>query len=111
MRDRTRRHIKEIKIENHIFSLHILDLMRLIHAAFILLLALMTSAQCQQTAEDWLYKGIALDGQGKFDDAIQAYDKAIELDPQYADAWYNRGVGLISSRTPDQFDLDISVLL
>ena len=38
--------------------------MRLIYAAFVLMLVVMTSAQCQQTAEDW---------------AVQAYDKAIEL--------------------------------
>jgi hypothetical protein len=31
--------------------------MRLIHATFVLLLVVMTSAQCQQTAEDWTNKG------------------------------------------------------
>lgn len=32
--------------------------MRPMSAAFILLLALITSAQCQQTEEDWYNKGI-----------------------------------------------------
>ena len=61
--------------------------MRLIYAVFILLLALMTSAQCQQTAEAWFNKGVALYDQGKYDDAIKACDEAIELNPKFAGAW------------------------
>ena len=67
------------------------DTMRLNFAVFILLLALMTSAQCQQTAEDWYNKGIAYDEEGESDKAIDALDKAIELDPEYVDAWILRG--------------------
>jgi len=55
-----------------------LDLMRLIYAVLVLLLVLGTSAQCQQTAEDWTAKGDALFDQGKHDEAIEAYDEAIE---------------------------------
>ena len=51
----------------------------------------MTSAQCQLTAEDWNYKGNAIADQGKYDEAVHAYDKAIELEPKYSDAWNNRG--------------------
>ena len=32
--------------------------------------------------------------QGKYDEAIKAYDEAIKLDPQYAMAWYNKGNAL-----------------
>lgn len=53
--------------------------MKLIYVAFILLLALTTLAQCQQTAEDWVDKGTVLVQQGKYDEAIQAFDKAIEI--------------------------------
>jgi hypothetical protein len=35
--------------------------MKLIYVAFVLQLMLLTSAQCQQTAEDWSNKGDALD--------------------------------------------------
>jgi tetratricopeptide (TPR) repeat protein len=70
--------------------------MRLIHAVFILLLALMTSAQCQQTAEDWFNKGNALNSQGKYDDAIKAFDEAIRLDPNLAQAWFGKGLILQS---------------
>jgi tetratricopeptide (TPR) repeat protein len=42
----------------------------------------------------WYNKGIALAGQGKYDEAIQAYDEAIELHPNWAEAWYNKGNAL-----------------
>ena len=62
--------------------------MRSIYAAFI------PTAQCQQTAEDWLNKGVALYSESKYDEAIKAYDEAIRLDPDFADAWYKKGVAL-----------------
>jgi Flp pilus assembly protein TadD len=65
--------------------------MRLIYAAFVLMLLLMTSAQCQQTSEDWLHKGIALDHQGKYDEAIKALDEAIRLDPNNPSVWEVKG--------------------
>jgi tetratricopeptide (TPR) repeat protein len=55
--------------------------MRFIYAVLVLLLVLVTSAQCQQTAEDWTAKGDALFGQGKQDEAIEAYDEILKLDP------------------------------
>jgi hypothetical protein len=54
----------------------------------------MTSAQCQQTTADWFNRGDALTSQGKYDEAIQAYDQAIQLKPNYDNAWYNKGVAL-----------------
>jgi tetratricopeptide (TPR) repeat protein len=65
--------------------------MRLIYVAFIILL-LVTSAQCQQTAEDWIQKGVALHQQGKYDEAIKAYDKAIKLNPNDVLAWIGKRV-------------------
>ena len=47
-----------------------------------------------QHASAWNNKGVALIHQGKYDEAIQAYDKAIEINPQYADAWNNKGNAL-----------------
>jgi hypothetical protein len=56
--------------------------MRLVYAVFILLLILMTSAQCQQTAEEWYNKGNALNAQGKYAEALKAFDEVIiRLDP------------------------------
>ena len=79
--------------DRHIFfALHTSLVVKLIYAAFILLLVLMTSAQCQQTAEQWFDKGLALYNQSKYDEAVMAYNEAIRLDPQYAAAWSNKGL-------------------
>jgi tetratricopeptide (TPR) repeat protein len=44
------------------------------------------------SAEVWFNKGIALNDLGKYDDAMQAFDKAIELDPKFALPWNNKGL-------------------
>jgi len=68
--------------------------MRLVSAVFVLLLVLMTSAQCQQTAEDWLNKGNNFYNQDFYDLAIKCYDNAIEIDPNYTNAWTWKGKAL-----------------
>ena len=78
----------------YIISKRFFDLMRSIYTVFIILLVLMTSGQCQQTPADWFNKGDDLTSQGKYDEAIQAYDQAIQLKPNYDNAWYNKGVAL-----------------
>jgi tetratricopeptide (TPR) repeat protein len=64
-----------------------------IKAKFILVLItlaiLCAPAFGQTTAKDWVEKGIALTLAGKYNESIAAFDKAVELNPQYADAWYN----------------------
>jgi len=45
-------------------------------------------------AIDWINKGHVLDSQDKNDEAIQAYDEAIEIDPQYVGAWIDKGSDL-----------------
>jgi Tetratricopeptide repeat. len=42
----------------------------------------------------WSNKGGALNGQGKYDEAIKACDEAIRLDPNISEAWYNKGIAL-----------------
>jgi tetratricopeptide (TPR) repeat protein len=69
--------------------------MRLTYVVFILLLlALMMSVQCQQTAKDFLDEGNGLGKQGKYDEAIKAYDEAIRLDPKNVYAWNKKGLAL-----------------
>ena len=38
--------------------------------------------------------GIALKDQGKLEEAIEAYNKALAIKPDYAEAYYNMGVAL-----------------
>ncbi len=40
-----------------------------------------------KTAEDWLRKGLELMTKGSLDESVQAFNKAIEADPQNAEAW------------------------
>ena len=35
-------------------------------------------------------RGVALTELERYDDAISSYEKAIEISPGYADAWYNK---------------------
>jgi len=42
----------------------------------------------------WNNKGIALSERDRFDEAIECYDKALELDPQDTDVWNNKGTAL-----------------
>ena len=60
----------------------------------LLMVAIISPVLGQQTAEDWFNKGVALDDQGNYADAIKAYDEAVKLDPNYAEAWYNNGNAL-----------------
>ena len=46
------------------------------------------------SARGWIQKGNALFYQGRYIEAIQCYDRAIEIDSNYADAWNNKGVSL-----------------
>jgi tetratricopeptide (TPR) repeat protein len=43
-------------------------------------------------ADAWYNKGLTLMRQGKYDEAIQANDKAIQLDSKFAVAWHKKGL-------------------
>jgi tetratricopeptide (TPR) repeat protein len=46
------------------------------------------------TAKEWLNKGNSLLDQGKYDEALQAFEEAIRLNPQFAEAWNSKGITL-----------------
>ena len=43
---------------------------------------------------DWNEKGNNLLEEGKYTEAIQAFNTSIELDPQNGDAWVGKGIAL-----------------
>ncbi|HEX5519266.1 MAG TPA: tetratricopeptide repeat protein, partial [Candidatus Nitrosocosmicus sp.] len=47
-----------------------------------------------KNAVDYYNKGISLYYLGSYNEAIACYDKAIELNPDYADAYNNKGISL-----------------
>jgi tetratricopeptide (TPR) repeat protein len=51
----------------------------------------------QNTAAYWIKEGDVLQNQSKNDEAIQAYDKAIEIDPQNEEAWTKKGSAFFGS--------------
>ena len=48
----------------------------------------------QTTATKWNNKGWKILFLGDYEEAIRAFDKAIEIDPYLAGAWYNKGLAL-----------------
>jgi len=52
------------------------------------------SLQEEQSAESWVQKGSDFFNQSQYDEALQAYEKAIELDPNLAMAWDGKGDAL-----------------
>jgi tetratricopeptide (TPR) repeat protein len=66
---------------------------------------LATQADPSETARYYYNEGAVLTNAGKTDDAIAAFDKAIAAapdDPNHADAYYQKGVGLLSKATVDK---------
>ena len=56
-----------------------------------LFVVLITPTQGQQTATDWLNEGQRLVDQGRYTEALQAYDNGIALSPQWTDLYYHKG--------------------
>jgi tetratricopeptide (TPR) repeat protein len=65
-------------------------------------MVLVAPALGQQTATDWLNEGQKLVDQGRYTEAIQAYDKGIELSPQFTDLYYHKGVAFAKLGKPDE---------
>lgn len=46
------------------------------------------------SATEWFHMGMNLTTQGRYEEAIQAYDKVLEINPRDEEAWNNRGSNL-----------------
>jgi tetratricopeptide (TPR) repeat protein len=75
------------------------EFMRVSYAVLILLLALINPVLCQdqETAEYWVHKGdLLFNLSNYYNESIEAYDMAIELNQSYAVAWSRKGNALHS---------------
>jgi tetratricopeptide (TPR) repeat protein len=52
------------------------------------------SKEVAAEGSEWVGKGDALNKMGNFSGAIMAYDKALEIDPNYVNAWDGKGWSL-----------------
>ena len=54
--------------------------------------ALKTASSPQELAQVWYNRAGLLASQGKSDEALDALNRAIELNPEHADAWHDKGM-------------------
>ena len=50
----------------------------------------------------WNCKGLALEGLQEYQKAVEAYDRAIQLKPEFFEAWNNRGEAYMEMNQPNQ---------
>jgi len=60
----------------------------------IMLLMLVNIAVAAQSSDSWVQEGRMLTNSGKYNEAITAYDKAIEINPHNSLAWNGKGIVL-----------------
>jgi tetratricopeptide (TPR) repeat protein len=46
----------------------------------------------EKTAEEWFNEGRTLAKLERYEEAIRCFDKALEIDPKFVDAWCNKGM-------------------
>lgn len=57
----------------------------------LLLIILCTAGNAQTSSKDWFNKGLALNDSSRFAEAAKAFERAIALDANYAEAYYRAG--------------------
>ncbi len=54
-------------------------------------------------AQEWFYRGLALNAQnGQYEPALECFDRALALDPAYAEVWLAKGICLFNLRRYDE---------
>jgi len=51
---------------------------------------------------DCINKGLSLEAVGKFQEALACYDRALQLNPRFAEAWHSKGAALGSLKRPQE---------
>jgi tetratricopeptide (TPR) repeat protein len=75
----------------------------------ILALVFIVSSKGQEnTANQFVNKGVALEKNQSFDEAINYFDKAISMDPSCAGAWYWKGYTFQDMDTPDSPNITLN---
>ncbi len=64
----------------------------LVILALICTLMVPVCAGVNETSTDWFMKGLDLYNQDKIEESLQAYNRALELDPNDYEAWNNKGI-------------------
>ena len=78
-----------LAIDKHLYKLFSIVCLALL--IFLVVLSLMIPSVGAETAEEWNSMGEVLTKLGRYEEALTAYDKAIEIDPQNATVWSNKG--------------------
>jgi tetratricopeptide (TPR) repeat protein len=76
------------------YELGILGLILAIFAMIISIFELNGSRKLQNKLNGLISKGIALEELGKYEEALECFEKALSLDPKHAIAWNNKGASL-----------------
>lgn len=61
-----------------------------------------------RSVEEWYNLGIALQSEGKYAEAAQAFDEAVKGDPKFAMAWYNKYTALRKLGRNDEAEAALS---
>ena len=63
------------------------------------------------SAEDWFEKGLSLANSKRYEEAIMAYSKVLDIDPRLAGAYYNRGTAWVRKGNHDSAIADYNSAL
>ena len=92
--------MKKVKYDQASQSHTILTFLGITALAVLMLVSIANAAQVADQINspnhsiNLYYKGVALKNLGKLDEAIKAYDEALEINSQYFEAWNGKGLAL-----------------
>ena len=59
------------------------------------------SCQHSQTADEYFQKGAKYEIDGNFEEAIKYFDKALQIDSNFYEVWFNKGLTLTNLKKYD----------